>query len=156
MSSKPAAGFAYLSRKCNSLLYFSHPKKLVSCFFLSAFFWNGEGGKQFSKDFCCLVWLTTSSCVLSIVISLDLYILLFGKIKPCCWFCSPLYDYFFALMNQELFVKSQDFPLALDVQPPNIYLGACITPEDIQKAHAPPRNITSLLEGESLNLSAID
>lgn len=81
---------------------------LFKCFLLG---WGG--GKTVFKRLLLkrLVWLPRSSCVVSIIISLDLYILLFRKSSLAAFFCSPFYDFFFAFTNQELFVKLKDFSL---------------------------------------------
>lgn len=46
--------------------------------------------------------------------------------------------FFFCLHESGVVCKVKRLsPVVLDVQPPNIYLGACITPEDILKARTP-------------------
>lgn len=109
--------------------------------FSECFLLGWGGGKTIFKRFLLkrLVWLTTSSCVVSIIISLDLYILLFRKSSLAAVFVLLFMIFFFCLHKSGVVCKVERlFPLVLDVQPPNIYLGACITPEDIQKAHTPP------------------
>lgn len=116
---------------------------LFECFLLG---WGG--GKTVFKKFLlkCLVWLSRSSCIVSIIISLDFFCTFFSLDNQASLLLLFSCFMIFCLHESGVVCKVKRlFPLVLDVQPPNIYLGAWITPEDIEKAHTPSLNITLLL-----------